>query len=623
MSTLIHSPFLQALGYAIINSLWQFALLWLVYVSVNTIVKLTSTQKFVTGMVLQTAGFGWFIVTLVFYYRQYLLLFETGYTVDLLLTGNTTLKEKFIGWILETENILPYLSIAYLSLLIILCIKWLKSYRYAQVIRMNGVQKIDVELRLFVQRISYELGIKKTIGIYISEIIKTPLTVGFFKPIILIPLASLNHLSAEQMEAVIIHELAHIKRLDYLSNLFLAVIEAVLFFNPFMQLISRQIKRERENCCDDRVLQYEYNAATYARALLQIATYQTQSPSFALKATDDKHILLGRIKRMIEKKEKTFFNYRHQLLALFVMTVVFSTLSFLSPGNKKSSSAVNTATLHSIKMQPLVATVDNPLFNPVFFLTKEEKPVAPKKSGILVSERKSNAGVSSVAKKATPVDEIKEVQDNATLIETENEFFAAEENKTPVLKAFENTNIKPFAPFVFHNNVQPIREKELSARIFTTINGIATPKKEMVEKQQQVRELKSALAKVKSVKSQLESSVRNVTVSTTNSITKIIINLRQVDLAEQKMEEQLNEQIITVNNDDAANAALNTNFNFQIKLPQIIYAASLQNINLPQIDTLQKANEILEKVEFYKPASKEPTKIKVTKKGKAIYITRI
>jgi len=112
-----------------------------------------------------------------------------------------------------------------------------------------------VEWRLFVQQLAQQLGIKKTVRIYLSGSITSPLTLGFWKPVILVPLASINHLTTKQVEAVLLHELAHIKRYDYLYNIILSVIEAVLFFNPFTQLISKQLKRERENCCDDWVLQ--------------------------------------------------------------------------------------------------------------------------------------------------------------------------------------------------------------------------------------------------------------------------------------------------------------------------------------------------------------------------------
>jgi bla regulator protein BlaR1 len=275
MEPVIQSPFLHALGYAIINSLWQFALLWLLYVSVNTLFKLSSHNKYITGLVFQVSGFVWFLFTLIFYFNQCremagsMQVLQSNTNIDLLAIGGTTAKEKFFRWVIQTEKVLPYLSVAYLALLTFLCLKWFQAYRHTQSVRTSGIINIDVNWRIFVQQIAHQLGIKKTVSIYVSELVKTPLTIGFIKPIILIPLASLNQLSTEQMEAVLIHELAHIKRLDYFFNLFLALIEATLFFNPFMQLISRHIKRERENCCDDWVLQYEYNAATYARALLQ------------------------------------------------------------------------------------------------------------------------------------------------------------------------------------------------------------------------------------------------------------------------------------------------------------------------------------------------------------------
>ena len=138
-----------------------------------------------------------------------------------------------------------------------------------------------MDWKIFVKQVSYQLGIKKNVTIYLSELVTTPMTIGFLKPIILVPLASINHLSAEQIEAVLLHELAHIKRLDYLFNLFLSVAETILFFNPFSQLISKTIKKERENSCDDWVLQFKYNPSMYAEALLRIAYLQTSS-SFAM-----------------------------------------------------------------------------------------------------------------------------------------------------------------------------------------------------------------------------------------------------------------------------------------------------------------------------------------------------
>lgn len=375
MIQVTQSPFLQALGFAIINSLWQFALLWLVYFLVNSILKLSSHKKYSAALLLQITGFVWFGVTLVFYYQQCLNETTTvvEYANQLSLRATDTAagstKAALFAWIIKTEQFLPYLSIAYLLLLVFLSFKWLHCYQFTQQIRQNGISKINVEWRLFVQRLSEQLGITANVKIFLSNKVKAPLTIGFLKPVILIPLASINHLNTEQMEAVILHELAHIKRFDYLINLLLSLIEATMFFNPFMQLLSRHIKRERENSCDDWVLQYEYNAATYARALLKIATLQTVQPSFAMNAAENKDALLIRVKRMIEKSEKSF-HYRHQLMALLFITIILSTIAWLSPQNNKVTiSPINKLT--PLKAEPLAAKVDNPLFNPVFFLADD------------------------------------------------------------------------------------------------------------------------------------------------------------------------------------------------------------------------------------------------------------
>ncbi len=396
MADLTHSPFLQALGYAIINSLWQFALLWLLYVSINTVFKLSSHHKYSAGLLLQFAGFTWFAVTFTFYFMQFSGLPYSYYSIDqqyylrIAQVNAETLHEKFLIWIMQTEKLLPYLSISYLALLIFSCCKWIKAYNQTLAIRTKGLHKIEVTWRIFVKQLSIQLGINREVKIYLSEMVKTPLTIGFFKPLILLPVASINHLNPDQMEAVIMHELAHIKRFDYLFNLFLAFIEIALFFNPFMLLISRHIKRERENCCDDWVLQYEYNPTSYACALLQIATSQSSSPVLAMKAAEDKYVLLNRIKRMIEKKERTFFNYRHQLMAFFVMLTVLSSLALLSSSHKIDNAAVSSSS-HELIAKQITARVDNSSSDPVFPLPSiQKKVVRNKKQKLDKNQQKNN-----------------------------------------------------------------------------------------------------------------------------------------------------------------------------------------------------------------------------------------
>ena len=345
MQPVFQSSFLQALGFAIANSLWQTAILWLVYMSVNSLFALSAAAKYRLAVAAQLISFSLFLTTLQLFLTQFS---NTGSltigTQPIRISPNTEQLRWLIKGLANAELLLPYVSMAYLVIMLVLCLRWVLGYRQTQQIRRKGLSKIPVEWRLFVNRISDQLAIKKEIRLFLSASISTPLTIGFLKPVILIPMASLNHLSADQMEAVLLHELAHIKRYDYLLNIILSVVEMALFFNPFTQLFSNTIHKERENSCDDWVLQFKYNARAYAAALLQIA-YLQSAPALAMAASGKKNELLVRIKRMIDKKEDRL-SYRKQLLAFLIVTGLLSSIAWLNPKsgvqNQKKSLTVNT-----------------------------------------------------------------------------------------------------------------------------------------------------------------------------------------------------------------------------------------------------------------------------------------
>lgn len=299
---------LIALGLAIIQSLWQFAAIWLAYSFIVTLFNLAPRQKYVVAVAGQFIGLLWFICTYFFY------LLESNAT----LLGFISIISQKSGLLsFNAESLLPYLAVAYLVSLVFFFAKWILSYRYTTQLRIQGLEKPGVEWRLFVEKKSRQLGIKNKVGVYLSKIVTTPLTIGFLKPVILIPMACVNQLDTVQMEAILLHELAHIKRHDYFINLLLSISEMLLFFNPFMHLISSEIKKERENCCDDLVLHYQYNPAVYASALLAIAAPDTQL-ALALYATGKKQ-LLSRIKRMLQPRSKLKHNYKSFALACFAI----------------------------------------------------------------------------------------------------------------------------------------------------------------------------------------------------------------------------------------------------------------------------------------------------------------
>ena len=338
LSALQNSPFLQSLGWAIANSLWQAAALWIAYHIVNGAYK-NASAKFKNNLstVLLSSVFVWFCITL----------FSKYFAVENLSANNTIqfyevkninnaggynwheLVNKFTGT-------LPYLSVAYLLLLIFLSLRLVNIYRFTHFIKFNGLQKPDVEWKLFTEKVARHMGITRKIRLWVSHHIDVPATIGFIKPVILIPLASVNRLSADQLEAIILHELSHIKRNDYLINLFVSIIETILFFNPFVVLLARIIKRERENCCDDFVIQYQYDRYDYASALLSLEQSRNIDLRLAIGATSGKKQLMLRIKRIMEINSNTNFNYGQKLLALLLITGIFCSVAWLSPQNKEN-----------------------------------------------------------------------------------------------------------------------------------------------------------------------------------------------------------------------------------------------------------------------------------------------
>lgn len=336
LTALQHSPFLQSLGWAIANSLWQAATLWITYHLVIGVYKNASAKlKHNLSTILLSVAFVWFCITL--FTKYFTIVDQSGnYEVQYYDVNDITAAATWNNLLNKVAGILPYLSVAYLLLLIFLLFRLINIYRVTRFIKFNGLQKPGVEWKLFTEKVARHMGITKQIRLWVSHHIDVPATIGFMKPVILIPLASINQFSADQLEAIILHELSHIKRNDYLINLFISIIETLLFFNPFIVLLAKVIKRERENCCDDFVIQYQYDRHAYASALLSLEQFRNSDLRLAIGATSGKKQLLLRIKRIMEVNSNSNFNYGQKLAALLLITGVICSVAWLSPQKKET-----------------------------------------------------------------------------------------------------------------------------------------------------------------------------------------------------------------------------------------------------------------------------------------------
>ncbi len=135
-------------------------------------------------------------------------------------------------------------------------------------LKRSKVNAVDKTWENKITQLANRLGIKQTIKLLESGIAKVPMVIGHLKPVILIPVGLINSLSAYEVEAILIHELAHIRRRDYLVNLLQGFMEIVFFFNPAVLWICKLIKAERENCCDDIAVTQTSSKVNYINALV-------------------------------------------------------------------------------------------------------------------------------------------------------------------------------------------------------------------------------------------------------------------------------------------------------------------------------------------------------------------
>jgi bla regulator protein blaR1 len=213
----------------------------------------------------------------------------------------------------------PFIITLYLVGVFIISARMTGGIFMTQRLRKSCLYEIPEELqKKFLHLISI-MNIHKSVSINGSSLISVPSVVGYLKPVILIPFTALTHIPVDQLEAIIAHELAHIRRHDYLVNLFQLFMEALFFYHPVMWIIQKRIRKERENCCDDLALSYSQGQINYIKALTSIQEIPSQSGFPLLALGSDKHHLLIRIVRIL-KKEKMKTNFRDKLLAGFILT---------------------------------------------------------------------------------------------------------------------------------------------------------------------------------------------------------------------------------------------------------------------------------------------------------------
>lgn len=186
-----------------------------------------------------------------------------------------------------------------------------------------------------------QLGIKKQVILLQSDLVTIPTVIGFLKPVILVPMGILAKLPTSQIEAVLLHELAHIRRYDYAVNFLQHLAEMVFFFNPAVLWISNLLREERENCCDDLAISTSKDKKNYIEALLSFQEFHLERSSLNLAFTGQKNNLLARIERIIYQKNKTLNSMEKIFLIFSIVLATLFTFGVADNVQAQSSSNLN------------------------------------------------------------------------------------------------------------------------------------------------------------------------------------------------------------------------------------------------------------------------------------------
>lgn len=214
---------------------------------------------------------------------------------------------------------------AWFAGVLILSVRLLGGFLRARRFVRHDVAPLGSDLQAGVSEISNRLGISRVVRLLESSIARVPMTIGWLKPVIVLPTWALTGLTPDQLAAIVAHELAHIRRHDYVVNLAQSVIETLLFYHPAVWWVSSRIRAEREHCCDDLAIAACGNRATLAHALTKIEEYRATLTPHVVAASGG--VLRQRVERILGSPKSHEPNrWIAGAIALAVLALAFTAL---------------------------------------------------------------------------------------------------------------------------------------------------------------------------------------------------------------------------------------------------------------------------------------------------------
>jgi beta-lactamase regulating signal transducer with metallopeptidase domain len=262
----VHSESAKELGWTLLHSLWQGVAIALALAIVLGLTR-SSRVRYAAAcfaMLALLTGFGFTLYRLM--PRE---VRHAAAVQPLPLPAHPSIDERPVvnaqSW--DASAMLPWLAPIWIAGVVLFQLRYLASWMALGRLRRTGVCSAPAAWTETLDGLRARLRMTRPVALLESCLAEVPVVIGHLRPVILIPVGLLAGLPAGQVEAILLHELAHIRRADYLVNLMQTLVEGLLFYHPAVWWISGVIRAERENCCDDLVVFTNHDAREYALAL--------------------------------------------------------------------------------------------------------------------------------------------------------------------------------------------------------------------------------------------------------------------------------------------------------------------------------------------------------------------
>lgn len=354
LDAVLDTPFAYHLGWTLVHFLWQGVLVGIAYAVALRWMGETSSQmrywlSIGTLAVLAALPIYTFIHLTLTGASQPIAIVPQGAAAGAAVTVQTSLG----AWLRELLHpLIPWTVPAWCAGVALLglraCAGWHKTRRLLR--ETSG--PAPAAWQLVVERLANTIGMRIQVQVLISTQIDAPCVLGWLKPVILLPPSVLTGLSPLQLEMVLAHELAHIRRYDYLVNLLQVGVETLLFYHPVVRWVSRDVRRERELCCDDVAVKACGDALHYAHALADLEGLRAaEAMTLGINGGE----LTLRVERLISPHHAQPLSAPRITSMMLASALFFSALLALASGHRMPSAAPLLQALHLPHIQTQAA----------------------------------------------------------------------------------------------------------------------------------------------------------------------------------------------------------------------------------------------------------------------------